>query len=60
MNSQYQKKLVTHELSIFSEREKRFLFEHFLCNRDEVDATSISPALVNVFTKYFPLINKVE
>ena len=36
------------------------MFEHFLCNPEEVDAVSISPALVNVFQKYFQKINLAE
>ena len=48
--TQYREKVVkTHEISIFTEKEKRFLFEHFLCNPEEVDAASISVALVKVF-----------
>ena len=53
----YQKVPKTFELSIFTEEEKRFLFEHFLCNQEEVDVKSISVALVKVFQKYFRLIN---
>lgn len=37
------------ELAIFTDEEKRFLFENFLCNPEEVDAASISVALVKVF-----------
>lgn len=54
----YQKKSLTYELFIFSEEEKKFLFDTFLCNPDEVDAAQISVALVKCFQKYFRLINQ--
>lgn len=56
----YQKKSYLYELFIFSEEEKRFLFEQFLCNPDEVDAAQISVGLVRCFQKYFRLINVAE
>ena len=40
---------VLYELFIFTETEKRFLFDCFLCNPDEVDASKITVALVNCF-----------
>ena len=53
----YQRNKYTYELFIFSEEEKKFLFESFLCNPDEVNAAQISVALVKCFQKYFRLIN---
>ena len=45
----YQKRSYTYEIFIFAEEEKRFIFEQFLCNPDEVDATQTSVALVKCF-----------
>lgn len=56
----YQKRNYTYEIFIFAEEEKRFMFEQFLCNPDEVDATQTSVALVKCFQKYFRMINAKE
>lgn len=51
---------MTYELFIFVEEEKRYFFEQFLCNPEEVDTASISIALVKCFQKYFRSINHAE